>query len=289
MIRSMTAFASGERESEGWVFAWEIRTVNHRFLDVSLRLPEVFRFLESDTRACVGQFLKRGRVDCTLSWKKAEQDKADIQLNIPLVENLLTAAREVEQLGAGQLAPFDAIQILQWPGALHQPETDREALANHALSCLSETLEKLVTSRETEGGQLALLIEERCQGIQMQVSKVRQRLPEVLQAIRAKITTRLGELSANFDQDRLEQEMVYLAQKLDVSEELDRLETHLAEVARSLRQREPVGRRLDFLLQELNREANTLGSKSADAETTRASVEIKVLIEQMREQVQNVE
>ncbi|MFM8444835.1 MAG: YicC/YloC family endoribonuclease [Methylococcus sp.] len=162
-------------------------------------------------------------------------------------------------------------------------------MANHALACLSDTLEKLVRSRETEGGQLALLIEERCQGIQTQVTQARKRLPEVLQAIRARILARLNELSANFDQDRLEQEMVYLAQKLDVAEELDRLETHLAEVSRSLRQKEPVGRRLDFLLQELNREANTLGSKSADAETTRASVEIKVLIEQMREQVQNVE
>jgi len=289
MIRSMTAFAGGERENEGWVFAWEIRTVNHRFLDISLRLPEAFRFLESDTRARIGQSIKRGRVDCTFTWKKTEQGQTDIQLNRPLVASLLAAAREVEQLGATPLAPFNAFQILQWPGTLHQPETDREALATNALTCLSETLEKLVVGREAEGRQLAALIEERCWGIRIHVAKARQRLPEVLQAIRAKIVTRLSELSADFDQDRLEQEMVYLAQKLDVAEELDRLETHLAEVSRTLLQKEPVGRRLDLLLQELNREANTLGSKSADTETTRVSVEIKVLIDQMREQVQNVE
>ena len=289
MIRSMTAFAGGERNIEGWVLASEIRTVNHRFLDISLRLPDAFRFLETEIRARIGQHIKRGRVDCTLTFKMNEQGEALIQLNQPLVAQLLAAARDVERLAVGALAPFNAFQVLQWPGALHQPEADREALARETLALLTGTLEQLVTSREAEGRQLALLIEERCGRIRAYVQAARQRLPEVLQAIRAKIIARLTEVSASADKDRLEQELVYLAQKLDVAEELDRLEAHLVEVLRTLQQQEPVGRRLDFLLQELNREANTLGSKSADAETTHVSVEIKVLIEKMREQIQNLE
>ncbi len=289
MIRSMTAFAGGEQELEGGILSWEVRTVNHRFLDISLRLPDIFRFLESDVRAAIAQRLKRGRVDCTLLWKKAEPGEAAIQINRPLVEQLLATAREVERLGTGALAPFDALQVLLWPGALHQPEADREALAAQALSLLSVTLEQVVVAREKEGKQLAMLIEDRCRRIQAQVDAAKCRLPEVLEAIRGKVITRLAEVTSLPDNDRLEQEMVYLAQKLDVAEELDRLETHLVEVLRTLKHKEPAGRRLDFLLQELNREANTLGSKSADVETTRISVEIKVLIEQMREQIQNVE
>jgi uncharacterized protein (TIGR00255 family) len=224
-----------------------------------------------------------------LSCKITEEGEAAIHLNQPLVVQLLAAARDIERLVAGGLAPFSAFQVLQWPGALRQPETNREALGKEALALLDVTLEQLVTNREGEGRQLARLIQERCQGIRTQVLATRQRLPEVLQALRGKLINRLAEVAALPDNDRLEQEMVYLAQKLDVAEELDRLETHLTEVQRTLKQPEPIGRRLDFLLQELNREANTLGAKSADVETTRASVEIKVLIEQIREQIQNIE
>ena len=289
MIRSMTAFAGGERQFEGWAITAEIRTVNHRFLDIALRLPDAFRFLEGEIRARIGQFIKRGRVDCTFTLKRTEQGEAAIQLNQPLVEQLLLAARTVELLADGELEPFNAFNVLQWPGTLHQPETDRETLAGVALELLSATLEHIVAGRESEGRQLAVLIEDRCARIQEQVVLARQRLPDVLQAVRARIIARLAEVAAAPDPDRLEQEMVYLAQRLDVAEELDRLDTHLAEVARTLGHQEPIGRRLDFLLQELNREANTLGSKSADATTTRASVEIKVLIEQIREQIQNIE
>lgn len=289
MIRSMTAFAGNDRAIENCVLAFEIRTVNHRFLDISLRLPESFRFLETDIRTRIGQSIKRGRVDCMLSCKITEEGEAAIHLNQPLVVQLLAAARNIERLVAGGLAPFSAFQVLQWPGALRQPETNREALGKEALALLDVTLEQLVTNREGEGRQLARLIQERCQGIRTQVLATRQRLPEVLQALRGKLINRLAEVAALPDNDRLEQEMVYLAQKLDVAEELDRLETHLTEVQRTLKQPEPIGRRLDFLLQELNREANTLGAKSADVETTRASVEIKVLIEQIREQIQNIE
>lgn len=288
MTRSMTAFAGAEREIAGWLFSWELRSVNHRYLDIALRLPDAFRFLESDIRARIGTVVKRGRVDVILSWKKTERGAAAIRVNRLLVEQLLAAAREVEELG-GPMATFDAFEVLQWPGALHEPETDREALGGQALEVLDEALAKLAEGRAAEGRQLALLIEERCHKMKEQVVIAKTRLPDVLQAVRQKILTRLAEISASPDPDRLEQEMVYLAQKLDVAEELDRLTAHIEEVLRTLKQKEPIGRRLDFLLQELNREANTLGSKSADTETTRASVEMKVLIEQMREQIQNIE
>ncbi len=289
MTHSMTAFAGAEREILGWLFAWEIRSVNHRYLDISLRLPDAFRFLEPEARNRIGAIVKRGRIDCTLSWKKTEQGEAAIRLNRPLVAQLLAAAREVEELNGGPLAGFHAFEALKWPGALHEPEADREALAGQVLELLAETLERMVAGREAEGRLLAGLIEERCLKMREHVVHARTRLPEVLRAARQKIVARLAEISANLDTDRLEQEMVYLAQKLDVAEELDRLSAHVDEVLRTLLKKEPVGRRLDFLLQELNREANTLGSKSADVETTRASVEMKVLIEQMREQIQNIE
>jgi uncharacterized protein (TIGR00255 family) len=288
MTRSMTAFASAELDIDGWLFSWEVRSVNHRYLDIALRLPDAFRFLEPEMRNRIGVHLKRGRVECVLSWKRTEQGEADIRVHRDLVARLLNAAREVEEL-SGPLAPFSAFEVLKWPGALHEPETDRERLAPRVLDLLTATLERAVEVRAAEGRQLAGLIEDRCRKIKEHAAAARSRVPEILQAIRQKIMQRLAEIAANPDPDRLEQEMVYLAQKLDVTEELDRLDTHTDEVVRTLKQKEPVGRRLDFLLQELNREANTLGSKSADTETTRASVEMKVLIEQMREQIQNIE
>jgi uncharacterized protein (TIGR00255 family) len=289
MIRSMTAFAGAEREIPGWLFSWELRSVNHRYLDISLRLPDAFRFLEPEIRSRIGAIIKRGRIDCTLSWKKTEQGEAAIRVNRALVAQLLAAAREVEALNGSPLAAFDAFEVLQWPGALHEPEADREQLAAAVLELLDDTLQRAVAGREAEGRQLAGLVEDRCLKLKEHAAAARTRLPEVLQAVRTRVVARLAEISANPDADRLEQEMVYLAQKLDVAEELDRLDAHAGEVLRTLKQKEPVGRRLDFLLQEMNREANTLGSKSADAETTRASVEMKVLIEQMREQIQNIE
>ena len=289
MIRSMTAYAGGEQQDTGLVIAWEVRTVNHRFLDVSLRLPDAFRFMESDIKALIGQHLKRGRVEASLTLRQSESGAAAITLNRPLVEQLLRAVHDVEQLAPAKLAPVNAFQVLAWPGALHQPEADREHQTRQILALLEQTLAKVASVRKAEGRQLALLIEQRCQKIAEQVSAVRAHHPVTLAAIRAKIQARIQEVTATPDHDRLEQELVYLTQKLDVAEELDRLDTHLAEIHRSLQQNDPVGRRLDFLMQELNREANTLGSKSADSDTTRSSVDIKVLIEQMREQVQNIE
>ena len=289
MIRSMTAFAGAERELPGRIISCEVRTVNHRFLDISLRMPDSLRFMEGEIRSRIGEFIKRGRVDCTLSLKNADMSQDAIRINVARVNYLISAVQEVETLSEFPLTSFSALDVLRWPGVLFEPEEDRQTLAEQVGGTLTDALQTVLSGREAEGRLLASLIESRCVGIRDQALKVKERYPFALQAMRDKVTTRLAEISAIPDQDRLEQEMVYLAQKLDIAEEIDRLEAHADELSRSLKQKEPVGRRLDFLLQELNREANTLGSKSIDVEITRASVEIKVLIEQIREQVQNIE
>ncbi len=285
----MTAFSGAERDIEGWAFAWEIRSVNHRYLDIALRLPESFRFLEGEVRACIGQSVKRGRLDVSLAQKKAQATEAGLQLDTELLGKLLAATGEIEALSTKPLGHFTALDLLRWPGALREADTDRERLTPQLLELLGEAMDKIVAERSREGGLLAELIETRCQKMREHITDVRVRMPEVLAALRQKITARIAEVSVQPDQNRLEQELVYLAQKLDVAEELDRLDAHIGETLKTLRQKEPSGRRLDFLSQEMNREANTLGSKSADAETTKASVELKVLIEQIREQIQNIE
>jgi len=288
-IRSMTGFAGAELQAGPWTFAWEIRSVNHRYLDIALKLPDSVRFLEAEIRSLIGSHLKRGRVDVLLNLRRSGGEGVAIAIDRDLVTTLLQAAGEVEFLAGRDLAPFSAVELLRWPGVMQQSEPDREDLASGALDSLGEALLKLVKVRENEGVQLAALIESRCGQMLELAAGVRRRMPQVLAGVRHKLLARLSDLSVKPDAERLEQELVYLAQKLDVEEEVDRLETHLREVIQVLGKPDPVGRRLDFLLQELNREANTLGSKSADAETTKASVEMKVLIEQMREQIQNIE
>ncbi len=288
-IKSMTAFAGAERTLEGWSFSWEVRSVNHRYLDIALRLPESLRFLESEARSRIAQSVKRGRLDVGLSQKRASACEAGLQLDRDFLRQLMAAAEEIEAMGGKPLGNFSALDLLRWPGVLRETEADRDRLAPQLLGLLGEAMDKVVAMRANEGALLAEMIESRCLKMREHIAAVRTKLPEVLAALRQKILARLAEVAARPDPDRLEQELVYLAQKLDVTEELDRLEAHIGETLKTLRQTEPAGRRLDFLLQEMNREANTLGSKSADAETTRASVELKVLIEQMREQIQNIE
>lgn len=288
-IRSMTAFATSETEIQGWTFSWELRSVNHRYLDISLKLPESLRGLETDIRTRIGANTKRGRIDVFLNLRKGPSGDAEIRLDRQLLAGLLGTAREIEAASPQPLTGFSALDLMRWPGLLQQAEADRDALSAAALSSLDEALAQLVQVRTNEGAQLAVLVETRCEQMQQLVAAVRERMPQVMEAVRQRLLTRLAEINAKLDNDRLEQELVFLAQKLDVAEEMDRLETHIGEVLNTLRQTDPAGRRLDFLLQELNREANTLGSKSADAETTKASVEMKVLIEQMREQIQNIE
>lgn len=290
MINSMTGFARSTTESPLGQLLWELRTVNHRYLDTQFRLPEGFRAIEAEARQVVARSLRRGKCDATLSVHATKvTGAAQSRLNPERAGEIIAHAATL----AGQLdnpAPIDPTTILRWPGVLEERETSADEAFPLALSSLEAAVAELAASRSREGARLEELLEERCAGVLVHVAAVRERLPQVLQSIRDKLGEKVRSLAGNIDPERLEQELVLVAQKLDVSEELDRLEGHVAEFRATMaKTEEPAGRRLDFLLQEFNREANTLASKSADTETTRHAVDLKVLIEQMREQVQNVE
>lgn len=287
MIRSMTAFADGEISVENLTILCELRSVNHRYSDLSVKLPERLRFAEVDVRRLIADKLKRGKIECALSYKR-QPGSQNFSVNLLTVQNLLAATAEIESCMSNPLA-FSALDVLAFPGIQQDSETDKEVLREKIALLLEGTLEKMLETRAREGAQLAQLLAERCDKIDQLLQAAHRRMPEVLANLRGKLTTRVVELVAEPNFDRLEQELVLLAQKLDVAEELDRLQTHIAEVRRAIQQPEPTGRRLDFLMQEMNREANTLGSKSADREMTQISIDLKVLIEQMREQIQNIE
>ena len=289
MIRSMTAFASSEAQIGSLTINCELRSVNHRYCDISFKLPEFFRFTESALRTTLATQIKRGKIECCFNYKKQRQDGQAFQVNHAAVKALLAATAEIESFMHCSSRSFSALEILAFPGIQQDQEIDKETLQTGLTALLETALQELVVTREREGQQLRLLVIERCEKMAELVTAAHKRMPQVLNLIRSKMQERINELVANPDFDRLEQEMVMLVQKLDVAEELDRLETHLTEVQRTLDQHEPIGRRLDFLMQELHREANTLGSKSADREMTQISIELKVLIEQMREQIQNIE
>ena len=288
MIRSMTAFAREQGHGEYGELTWEIRSVNHRFLESTVRLPEELRAIEPVVRERVTLRLGRGKVECNLRFKAATAAATELKVNDGLVDQILAAADKMAHRlhSSHQLSIMD---LLRWPGVLETAEQDFTPLQEAAVELLDKTIDSLLDAREREGGRLAELIAQRITLMRAQVELARERMPQVIAAVRDRLRSRLAEVAETLDQARLEQEMALLAQRLDVDEEMDRLRTHLDEVERVLKQDEPVGRRLDFLMQELNREANTLGSKSADSETTAVSVEMKVLIEQMREQVQNIE
>lgn len=287
MIRSMTAFAGSEVETGNLTINCELRSVNHRYCDISLKLPERLRFAEADIRSDIAAKLKRGKIECALSYKK--QGTAQIyDVDIEAVKGLLVATAEIEQQ-MNNPQPFSALDVLAFPGIQQEAETNKAVLQAGINELIDKALSSMLTAREREGTQLGLLIEERCAKVLLLASAAEKRMPEVLRRLREKLAARIADLVAEPDFDRLEQELVMLAQKLDVAEELDRLKTHVEEVLRVLKQNEPIGRRLDFLMQEMNREANTLGSKSADKEMTRISIDLKVLVEQMREQIQNIE
>jgi len=288
MIHSMTAFARLEERHSAGTLCWELRTVNHRYLEVSPRLPDEFRVLEGQLRERAAGALRRGKLDCQLRFQPAPASDTELVVDDALAARVLAAAGGL----AGRMenpARIDPFDVLRWPGVLSVPEIDYGPVREAALDLFERGLAELGSTRAREGARLADMILERCAGIEVLVTTAANRLPEVLAHHRQRLTDKLAELRAELDQDRLEQEMALLANKLDVAEELDRLKAHLAEVRDVLQRDEAVGRRLDFLMQELNREANTLGSKSADVATTRVSVDLKVLIEQMREQVQNIE
>ena len=288
MIHSMTAFARQDGQGAWGTLTVELRSVNHRFLEANIRLPEELRALETELRNRINQALGRGKVDCFVRYQAPEAGSDSFTINTELAKQLAHASREIDALLYNP-SPVHSIDLLRWPGVLQAPSPDPEQLNAEALKLLDSALAEMVENRAREGEKMREIILQRCSGMAEIVGKVRQRLPEVLQNQRERLQGRLDELKIELDPARLEQELVLIAQKVDVDEEMDRLATHVDEVRRVLDQSGPVGRRLDFLMQELNREANTLGSKSADTETTRASVDLKVLIEQMREQIQNIE
>lgn len=288
MARSMTAFARQEQTKDWGTLTLELRSVNHRYLDVSLRMPEDFRNLEPKIREKISAKLARGKIDVGLRFSRTETSRGDIIIDKDLVQQIANASREIDHILYNPNA-VASLDILRWPGVIKTPELDSAELTTSLFELLDVTLDELLEGRAREGEKLAKLIQQRCQSISDVIVDVKKRLPEIMQIWREKLLKRIQDASVEVDENRLEQELVILAQKTDVDEELDRLVTHVTEVERVLKDQKPIGRRLDFLMQELNREANTLGSKSIDTETTKASVDLKVLIEQMREQIQNIE
>ena len=288
MIQSMTGFARREERGSWGRLAWELRSVNHRYLEVGLRLPEELRALEGNFRERIAAKIARGKVDVSLRWDREDGATVHLAVNEPLIRQLRDVHARIGRLidAEKELAPQE---LMRWPGVIREEEQDPGPLHAAAVRLLDATLEDLVEARGAEGERIAVLIAERAVAVGEVVKVVRKRVPEVRARLRERLNARLAEVSVQPDADRLEQELVYQAQRMDVDEELDRLESHVVELQNVLKRGEPVGRRLDFLMQEFNRESNTLGSKSQDGETTKASVELKVLIEQMREQIQNIE
>jgi uncharacterized protein (TIGR00255 family) len=288
MIRSMTGFARRERPGPWGTLTCELRTVNHRYLEVSLRLPDELKVLDSDLRQTINNSLRRGKVDANLYLKSAAGSAPALELNQEVVTHLLGKLREVER-ALGTSTPASALDILRWPGAIRETERDVAPILAAAVELAGDALADLNDMRSREGARIRELIKQRCDAMLSVAKAVRARLPEISARIRTRVTERIAALGTSPDNERLEQELVMYAHKMDVDEELDRLDSHLTEIASVIDSKEPAGRRLDFLMQELNREANTLSSKSQDVETTRAAVDLKVLIEQMREQIQNIE
>lgn len=288
MSNSMTAFARETLTGDQGELTWELRSVNHRFLETFVRLPEDLRALEMGVRERIGARLDRGKVDASLRYAPAAAAAGELRINHRYLELLLAAGAEVGSR-LGRMPAPEPFDLLRWPGVLEEQKLDLGPVQEQALALLDRTLGTLVATRAREGERLAGLIRERCDRLLICVAKVRERMPQVMAEVRQRILDRLGEVRAELDPNRLEQELALLAQRLDVDEEMDRLQAHVQEVRMVVGSDKPVGRRLDFLMQELNREANTLGSKSSDLEVTRLAVEMKVLIEQMREQIQNLE
>lgn len=287
MLRSMTAFASAEADTGHGVLTIELRSVNHRYLELGLRLPDELRALEPAIRERVAARLSRGKVDLGIRWKPAVAEASAIAVDEARVARLAETAQSLAARFPQMRVDFAS--LLSFPGVLVDRGTDLEALRAATLDVLDAALDDMVATREREGGRLGAFMGERLDGIERIVADVRAHLPELRIALRARFDARIADLKLPLEPGRVEQEVVLQLQRIDVDEELDRLTTHIAEARRVFKLKEAVGRRLDFLMQEFNREANTLGSKAADPRTTNAAVELKVLIEQMREQVQNLE
>ena len=288
MTLSMTAFSRQQQEQKWGSLTWEIRSVNHRYLETSVRLPESLRALENGVREAVRKRLTRGKVECALRFQSEAKVSSDLHLNTKLIQQLVQANIEIEQI-TGTSVSLNNMEVLRWPGVIEEQDFDKTSIEKQALSLFSAALDDLVATREREGAELQGFIQQRIDSVREIVVSIRNKMPEILAKQKQNILDRLADLQAELEPTRLEQEVSLVTQKADVEEELDRLGSHLKEVERVLSAKGQKGRRLDFLMQELNREANTLSSKSIVVETTVNAVELKVLIEQMREQIQNVE
>jgi uncharacterized protein (TIGR00255 family) len=289
MIHSMTAYASRSAAVPSGQLTWEVKSINQRYLDLSLRLPEEFRALEPDVRERFKQRFARGKIEATLRYQRDPAQEAEqLSLDETLASALVQRLQRLRELAGGGAEP-DLAHLLSWPGLIREQRPDLDAEREESLALLDACIDDLAAARAQEGRAIAEMLAPRLDGVLEQAGRVRAHLPEIRSALRARFEERLAALGEDVEPGRIEQEIALQLNKLDVDEELDRLEAHVAEIRRVLELDEPVGRRLDFLMQELNREANTLGSKSVAAETSGVAVELKVLIEQMREQVQNVE
>lgn len=287
MIRSMTAYARREIKGDWGNASWELRSVNQRYLETYLRLPEQFRSLEPVARERIRARLTRGKVECTLRFEPDAHAQGELILNEQLARQLVQAANWVKmQSDEGEVNPLD---ILRWPGVMSAKEQDLDAITAEIMDALEVALDDFIIARETEGQALKQLIEQRLEAVSGEVTQVRSQMPEILQWQRDRLTSKLEEAAVQLENNRLEQELVLMAQRIDVAEELDRLDAHVKETYNILKKKEAVGRRLDFMMQEFNRESNTLASKSINADVTNSAIELKVLIEQMREQIQNIE
>lgn len=287
MIRSMTAYARREIKGDWGSAAWELRSVNQRYLETYIRLPEQFRSLEPVIRERLRSRLTRGKVECNLRFDLDPGAQSTLQLNEKLAKQLVAAAQWVKmQSDEGEINP---LEVLRWPGVMLAEEQDLDAISNELLVALETAIDDFITARESEGASLKTLIETRLDGVSAEVIKVRAQMPNVLQWQRERLVSKLEDAQVQLENTRLEQELVLMAQRVDVAEELDRLDAHVKETHKILKKEEAVGRRLDFMMQEFNRESNTLASKSINSDVTTSAIELKVLIEQMREQIQNIE
>jgi uncharacterized protein (TIGR00255 family) len=288
MIQSMTAFARSQGQGAWGTAVCELRSINHRYLELVVRLPDTLHALEAAMRECIRDYVKRGKIECHLRYQPGDVAGSEITINTHLAEQICKANETVAHLLRNP-SPVHTMDILHWPGILQIAEIDLEMIQDQVIILLEKGLKDLVEARAREGDELKQLFLQRLESMKSEVARVRQHMPEILAQQRERLANRFKDAKLELDTGRLEQEIVLFAQKIDVSEELERIDAHISEVRRILKQGGVAGRRLDFLMQELNREANTLGAKSTDVDTTRASVELKVLIEQIREQVQNVE
>ena len=285
---SMTGFARNETQMPYGRIVCELRSVNHRYLELNLKLADAYKPFEMALRATLKKAISRGKVDVQLYLYRDDAEDQSLNINEQLLQQIAEAHLKVSGV-FGNAAPMNTLDLLRWPNVLQSVDLDESAVEEDAYAVLHETLQRFKASRKREGGELRNFVAQRLDDVFAHVEYIRTRLPEILEANAAKLRDKLDALKVDVDEDRLTQELVYISQKADVAEELDRTQSHLNEIRLALESEKPVGRRLDFLMQELNREANTLGSKSLSGDTTQTAVDLKVLIEQMREQIQNIE